>query len=156
MSGKRSLAELPREIGKAFSRSSSLTRATRKQPGTVFLTWLAVSMLLAYFGMLLGAVWVEGEGFETLYSNFVEFYLTPPYHFIVGYTEYTPKFIGILVGAWTLIYIYQQTKISEIILGPKFKKVQDNIPYLQYRCKFLNEELGGGKITIKVSKNEFI
>ena len=120
MSGKRSLAELPREIGKAFSRSSSLTRATRKQPGTVFLTWLAVSMLLAYFGMLLGAVWVEGEGFETLYSNFVEFYLTPPYHFIVGYTEYTPKFIGILVGAWTLIYIYQQTKISYDFRGEEY------------------------------------
>lgn len=50
----------------------------------------------------------------------------------------------------------QRTYIKEIILGPKFKSVEDTIPYLQYRCKFLSDELGMKDINIRASSTHYI
>ncbi|XME02127.1 DUF2971 domain-containing protein [Lachnospiraceae bacterium C1.1] len=50
----------------------------------------------------------------------------------------------------------QRVYIKKIVLGPKFKAVEDTLPYLEYRCRFLAEELGLGKIEIKMSDADFI
>ena len=51
----------------------------------------------------------------------------------------------------------QRTYIKKIILGPKFKSVEDTLPYLDYRCRFLAEELNmDNNIEIKVSDADFI
>ncbi len=50
----------------------------------------------------------------------------------------------------------QRTYIEKIILGPKFKSVEDTMPYLDYRCKLLAEELDMEEIKIKVSDADFI
>ena len=49
----------------------------------------------------------------------------------------------------------QRTYIKELILGPKCKAVEDKLPYLQYRCQYLEDELDL-KITIKASSDEYI
>lgn len=120
MAKKRSLKELPREIVKAISIPDHLTRAQRKKPLQVFGVWLIISIILAYIGILLGAVWVEGEGFATLLDNFCDFYLTPPFHFIVGFTETTPKFVAVFVFIWTMFYIYQSTKVTYDFRGEEY------------------------------------
>ena len=50
----------------------------------------------------------------------------------------------------------ERTYISELILGPKAEKVEDKIPFLQYRCHFLSKELDMNEINIKVSSREYI
>jgi len=121
MAGKRSLKELPKVLGKALTRSGSLRRASKKDPGKVFLTWLAVTMLLVYVGVLFGAVWVEDEGISTLFDNFAKFYGKQPYHFLVlGFTEVTPKIIGVLVFVWSLVYIFLQTKVTYDFRGEEY------------------------------------
>ncbi|MCR5196584.1 MAG: type IV secretory system conjugative DNA transfer family protein [Pseudobutyrivibrio sp.] len=120
MAGKRSLSELPKVLGRALNSKGGLTRASKKNPGRVFLTWLLVSLVLAYIGLLFGAVWVEGEGFDTLFSNFERFYFHPPYHFIVSFTEVTPKMIAVLVFAWSLVYVYMSTKIKYDFRGEEY------------------------------------
>ena len=117
---KRSLKELPKEIKKSLTMTSGLTRATKNKPFTVFGVWVLVSVILAYIGTLFGAVWVEGEGFETLLKNFATFYFQPPFHFIVGFTAATPKFIASFIGIWTMFYIFQVTKIKYDFRGQEF------------------------------------
>ena len=112
MAERRSLKELPHEIAKSLRIPDHLTRANKRDPAKVFMIWLGVSLLLAYVGLLLGAVWVEDEGIKTLASNFVSFYLTPPFHLIVGVTEATPRFIFLFIMVWTLFYVFQVTKIT--------------------------------------------
>lgn len=50
----------------------------------------------------------------------------------------------------------QRVYIKQIILGPKFKAAEDTLPYLEYRCRFLAEELGLKTIEIKMSDADFI
>lgn len=112
MAEKRSLKELPREIAKSLNRPEHFTKSRKKNPFLVFGGWIAGTLFLSYIGLLLGAVWVEDEGFETLFSNFYEFYLQPPFHIFVGVTDATPTFILVFVMAWTIFYVLQATKIS--------------------------------------------
>ena len=55
-----------------------------------------------------------------------------------------------------LVYSDEPAYIKEIILGPKFKATEDNLPYLQYRCDILAKKLGTDSIKIKKSKIEYI
>ena len=99
---------------------SHLKKAKKREPATILLTWLAVSLLLTYLGMMFGAVWDERRGFSTLFSNFAKYYTASPLNFIVGYTEYATKFIAVFVFAWTIFYIFQQTKFSYDFQGEEY------------------------------------
>ncbi|WP_022777459.1 hypothetical protein [Butyrivibrio sp. AE3009] len=55
-----------------------------------------------------------------------------------------------------LVYSEQDAVIKRIILGPKFKKVEDNLPYLQYRCEALAKKLHLNPIEIIKSHIAYI
>ena len=47
---------------------SQIRKAQKKDPKSILLTWLAVSLLLTYLGMMFGAVWDEDGGIGTLFQ----------------------------------------------------------------------------------------
>ncbi|MBP5595309.1 MAG: type IV secretory system conjugative DNA transfer family protein [Pseudobutyrivibrio sp.] len=99
---------------------SNLKKAKKRELSSIILTWLAVSLVLAYLGMLFGAVWDEREGFSTLFKNFAEHYTESPLNLLVGYTPYAGKFIAVFLFAWTIFYIFQQTKVSYDFQGEEY------------------------------------
>ncbi len=120
MEEKRSLSELPREIARSLSRPEGLTRSNKTPAGKLFLYWFIGAALLSYLGILLGAVWVEDGGFSVLLKNIVEFYFTPPFHLIVGFTEFTPKLVGVFIFIWSILFLVQSTKITYEFRGQEY------------------------------------
>ncbi len=56
------------------------------------------------------------------------------------------------------LYVYSEEDavIKSIILGPKFQKTEDNLPYLQYRCEALADRLALDEIQIYKSRIKYI
>lgn len=101
-----------------------IKRSKKKQPSTLVLTWLSVAMLLAYLGMMFGAVWDEKEGFHHFFSRFFSYYFLPPFHLIANYTEHAPKFIMVFEVIWTLFYLWQQTRVTYEFAGQEYGDAQ--------------------------------
>ncbi|NEX02360.1 Type IV secretory pathway, VirD4 component, TraG/TraD family ATPase [Pseudobutyrivibrio sp. NOR37] len=103
---------------------AGITKSKKKDPGTIILTWLAVALILAYLGMMFGAVWDRRGGFTTLFSNFADYYFTFPPHLIVQYTKYSKYFIVVFESIWTLFYLWKSTKVSYDFAGEEYGDAQ--------------------------------
>jgi hypothetical protein len=78
---------------------------------------------------------------------------------IYMYDSYAAKEIRYTPSDPSRLFVYGEpdAAIKEIVLGPKFKKVEDHLPYLQYRCDALADRLKLEKgITIRKSDIMYI
>lgn len=76
-------------------------------------------VLVLYLAILIGASWIPDCDLFEWYSNFYQFILVEG-HFIVGFTEITPKVIIIFEAIWTVAYLYFETKIKHPFRGREY------------------------------------
>lgn len=100
-------------------RSPSIIRNEQKTPGEKLVYYLAGFILVLYFAILSGAAWTPECGVGEWYDNFMTF-IVKEHHFIVGFTEATPKFIGIYEAVWTLAFMFFITQIQHPYRGKEY------------------------------------
>ena len=105
-----------------FARESPVKKHTRSMKETL-LAYGAGTIICAYIGFLIGAVWVEGNTLDEFISNF-EYFIIEQHNFIVGVTPFTVKFVLSFVLAWSMAYIVIITKIEHPFAGEEFGKAK--------------------------------
>jgi len=98
------------------------TRNIKKKTRTVKQTLIIYaigSVLCIYFGLLCGAVWMDGNDFNEFCNAFMKF-IVEEKHFIVGVTHATPIFIGTYWVGFSLAFILIFTKIEHPYAGEEY------------------------------------
>lgn len=78
--------------------------------------YLIGSVAVFYVAMLCGAAWTPKCNLNEWFNQFM-YFVVEQKHFIVGFTEGTPKFIFIFETVWTLGYLFYMTKIKHPFQG---------------------------------------
>ena len=81
------------------------------------------AVLIAYLAILIGAVWVPQITPLEWINNF-NIYVIGQHHFIVGFTEATPKVIAFCLFIWSICYMYYCTIIQHPYAGREHGNAQ--------------------------------
>lgn len=87
-----------------------------QNPGKKALVYIVIFLVIFYLSMLVGSSWVPDCSAVEWYHNFVQFVLIE-HHFIVGFTDMTWKVIFTLELVWTLVFLFEVTKIQHPFRG---------------------------------------
>lgn len=85
----------------------------------ILLIYVIGFIVLFYFGMLCGAAWLPGCDIFGWSDNFTRFILIE-HHFIVGFTDATPKFIFSFEVIWLIGYMLYRTQIQHPLAGREY------------------------------------
>ena len=95
-------------------------QTSTKERVVIYLIGLVLS---GYFGLLCGAVWLEGNTITEFINNFNTFIIEQK-HFIVGLTPASGKFVLAYILAWTCFYLIEITKVSHPYAGEEFGRAK--------------------------------
>ena len=104
------------------SSQASIKKHTRSPKETAIVYFIGLFFSI-YLGILMGAVYLEGNSLGEFMANFNEFIINER-HFIVGFTEATPAFVLGAAMAWSVFYILQVTKIEHPFAGEEFGRAK--------------------------------
>ena len=91
----------------------------KESPHEKLLKYIVGFTIVFYVGMLFGAAWVPKVNLIEWFNNFCQFVLVE-HHFIVGFTEMTPKVIAIFEGIYSIAFIYYITRIDHPFRGREY------------------------------------